>query len=117
MTNIGDEEEGAPDFSGMDVGDLLAQAREMQDRILEAQQFAAAQEVTGSAAGGKVTVTITGGMEVRSLRISHELVDPDAVDVLEDTVVAALRDAVTKAAQVNQEAFDEIGPGPDIPTE
>ena len=72
----------------------------------EQQELAEAQ-VTGSAAGGLVTATVTGAGDVVSLKIKPEAVDPDDVETLEDLVVAALHDA-SRAAQAL--AAERMGP-------
>ena len=57
---------------------------------------AAESELVGSAGGGKVEVTVTGGGEFRHVRISPDVVDPADVSLLEDLVLAALRDAMAR---------------------
>jgi DNA-binding YbaB/EbfC family protein len=81
---------------GFDPQALLAQALEMQQRLLDAQAEAAESTVEGTAGGGKVRVTMTGTGDVVSVRIDPAVVDPDDVELLEDLVLAAFRDASTK---------------------
>lgn len=78
---------------------MIHQMAEAQRRITEAREAAADTVVEGSAGGGKVAVTITGTGEIQGVRIDPAVVDPDDVSLLEDLVVAALRDA--------QRALDE----------
>lgn len=81
-----------------DMNALLKQAMAMQQQLADAQQEAASTEVEGRAGGGQVTVTMTGAGEVTAVHISPEVVDPDDVELLEDLVLAALRDAAHRAA-------------------
>lgn len=85
---------------------LLKQAQQMQQQLLAAQEKLAATEVTGTAGGGLVTATMTGGGELISLRIAPEVVDPDDVETLADLVVAAVRDASRSATAL----AEQMGP-------
>src|SRR6476469_1039214 len=77
---------------GFDLSSLLDSAQQ----LMSAQQEAAESELVGSAGGGKVEVTVTGGGEFRHVRISPDVVDPADVPLLEDLVLAALRDAMAR---------------------
>ena len=92
-----------------DMGDLLKQAQKMQEQLMEAQATAAEQVVEGQAGGGVVKVTVTGGMEFRSVTIDPDAVDPDDVAMLEDLVLAAIHDAVAKVNQLSQQAMGGLG--------
>ena len=94
---------------GFDPQALLAQALEMQQRLMDAQAEAAAEVVDGSAGGGKVVVTMTGAGEVVSVRIDPSVVVVDEVDLLEDLIVAAFRDAATKASDRAQQGLGGLG--------
>lgn len=96
---------------GLDMGNLLAQAQRMQEQLMEARAAADQQEVEGQAGGGAVRVTVTGGMEFRSVRIDPSAVDPDDVGMLEDLVLAAVRDAVAKAGKLSEQAMGNIDLG------
>jgi nucleoid-associated protein EbfC len=96
---------------GFDLGALVEQAQQLQQRLMEAQQEAAEVVHTGVAGGGAVTVEVTGGMEFRRVTIQPEVVDPDDVPILEDLLLAALHDAVGKAQQAQQDAVGGLGLG------
>jgi DNA-binding YbaB/EbfC family protein len=80
-----------------DMQAILQQAQQMQQQLMSAQQELAEAEVTGSAGGGLVTAVVSGGGELKSLTIDPKVVDPDDVETLADLIVAAVRDANTKA--------------------
>ena len=86
---------------------LLKQAQQMQQQLAAAQEQLAATEVTGSAGGELVTVTMTGDGEVTALTIAPAAVDPDDVETLQDLVVAAIRDA---RRSVDELAASTMGP-------
>jgi DNA-binding YbaB/EbfC family protein len=107
-----DDLDGDQDLPGGDaLGGLLEQAMALQSQMAAAQAQAQAAEVEGSAGGGMVRVTVTGAMEIRSVRIDPACVDPDDVEMLEDLVTAALRDATTKVAELNEGAMGGIDLG------
>lgn len=74
--------------------DMMARLQQMQERALKAQQELSEKTVEGSAGGGAVAITVTGGLQVQSLKIAPEVVDPNDVEMLEDLVTAALNEAL-----------------------
>ena len=79
------------------MANLMKQAQQMQQKLQEAQQQLEELEVTGSASGDMVRVTVNGKKTVLSINIKPEACDPDDVEMLEDLVMAAINDAYTKA--------------------
>ena len=104
---MGDSGQGAPDF-----GQLLKQAQAMQEQFLQARATAAEAEAEGTAGGGMVKVRVTGGMEFRSVHIEPSVVDPNDVSMLEDLVLAAVRDAVARATELSEKAMGTVDLGP-----
>ncbi len=92
-----------------DVNELLQQAMAVQERMQSAQADAAKQTVEGSAGGGVVKITFTGGGDPVSVSIAAEAVDVDDLAMLEDLVLAALRDAVAKAQALQSTALGDLG--------
>lgn len=98
---------------GFDFGALMEQAGQMQAQLLAAQEQAASTVVEGVAGGGAVRVAVTGAFEFQSVTISPEAVDPDDVEMLQDLVLAALRDAVDEIGGLTQGGLDLGGMGLD----
>ncbi len=96
-------------FGGGNMQQLMKQAQAMQRKLQEAQQELADSEVTGSAAGGMVEVTLTGDKTPVSVSIKPEAVDPDDVEMLEDMVLAALNDAMKQADDLSKELLGPMG--------
>ncbi|ANW62448.1 nucleoid-associated protein [Mycobacterium sp. djl-10] len=84
---------GTPDMSA-----LLAQAQQMQQQVMEAQEALANAEVHGQAGGGLVQVTVKGSGEVVGVSIDPKVVDPEDVETLQDLIVGALADASNQVA-------------------
>jgi DNA-binding YbaB/EbfC family protein len=103
-------------FGGMgDLGKIMKQAQQMQEKLLEAQSQLGTVEVEGTAGGGQVKITITGKHEVKKVVIAKEAVDPEDVETLEDLVLAAFRDAMNKANNLAQEKMNSATGGLPIP--
>ena len=90
---------------------LMQQAQKMQQQLAEAQAELASSEVTGTAGGGLVTVTMTGGGEVRSVKIDPKAVDADDVETLEDLIVAALANAGDNMRKLTEEKMGPLAQG------
>jgi len=86
---------------------LLAQAQQMQQQLMQAQEELAATDVHGQAGGRLVQVTMKGSGEVVAVSIDPKVVDPDDVETLQDLIVGALADA---SAQVAELAQSRLGP-------
>jgi DNA-binding YbaB/EbfC family protein len=76
--------------------DMMARLQQMQAQALKAQEQLNEQTVDGSAGGGAVSITVTGGMKVQALKIAPEVVDPNDVEMLEDLITAAVNEALQK---------------------
>lgn len=95
------------DEGGFDVGSLFSQLGEIQQNLRQAQD----QVVEGSAGGGAVRVKVSGALEVREVTIDPKVVDPADVEMLQDLVLAALRDGLEKARGVAAQAIGGAGLG------
>jgi DNA-binding YbaB/EbfC family protein len=93
------------------MGQLLKQAQKMQEQLIAARATAAEQEVEGHAGGGVVKVKVTGDLDFRGVTIDPSAVDPHDVEMLEDLVLAAIRDAVAKAGELTDAAMGDIDVG------
>lgn len=85
-----------------DLQSLMQQAQAMQEQLMQAKEAAGEQIVEGVSAGGKVAIAVSGSMEFQSVRIAPEL--GEDIEILEDLLLAALRDAMTKVNELNEEA-------------
>lgn len=98
-----------------DLRDLQRLAREMQANMERAQAELAETTVEGSAGGGAVVVAMTGTQEVRSVRIAPDAVDPGDVETLQDLVLAAVSDAVTRSKDLAAQRLGGITGGLKLP--
>ena len=95
------------------IAQLMQQAQKMQEDLARVQEDLAKLEVTGSAGGGMVSVTLTGRMECRSVKIDPSVLSD--VEMAEDLVVAAINDAVNKVNAESQAKMSGATAGMPIP--
>jgi DNA-binding YbaB/EbfC family protein len=95
------------------IAQLMQQAQKMQENLQRAQEELAQLEVTGSAGAGMVSVTLTGRMECRGVKIDPSVLS-DA-EMTEDLVVAAINDAVNKVNAESQSRMSGATAGMPIP--
>ncbi|MBN8736750.1 MAG: YbaB/EbfC family nucleoid-associated protein [Xanthomonadales bacterium] len=96
------------------LGQLMEQAQRMQEELKRAQEEIAKLEVTGSAGGGMVEITMTGRHEVRRVRVDRKLMADDP-EMAEDMLAAAINDAVNKVAEASQQKLGGVGSGMNLP--
>ncbi len=82
------------------VNKMMQQVQKMQQEMQRAQEELARETVTASAGGGAVKATMTGALELLSVEINPEVVDPEDVEMLEDMVLAAVNEALSSAQQL-----------------
>ena len=95
-------------FGGGNMQQIMKQAQAMQRKLQQAQEQLAEEEVTGTAAGGMVEVTLKGNKTPVAVTIDPEAVDPDDVEMLEDMVLAALQDAMNEAEELSNELLGPL---------
>lgn len=86
---------------------LMRQAQKMQEQMNKAQEELEATEVTGSASGDMVTVTLTGKKQLVAINIKPEVVDPEDVEMLEDLIIAAFNDAMEQVEELESKAMPQ----------
>ena len=94
---------------------LMRQAQKMQEELLKAQENLEKATYTAKAGGGVVTATVSGKHELVSIKIAPEAVDPDDVEMLEDLVLTAVNDALSKVDAANNSKMSSITGGLNIP--
>lgn len=94
---------------------LMKQAQAMQERMAKIQEETSAKQVSGSAGGGIVTVTVTGGMQVVSVKIDPEIVKTGDVEMLQDLAAAATNEAIRKAREMMADELKSLTGGMNLP--
>ena len=94
---------------------MIKQAQKMQEEREAQQAELDEKEYEVQAGGGAVTVKINGKMEVLSIDMTPEVVDPDDIETLGDILVAAVNEAIKKVSETNNEAMSKITGGLNVP--
>lgn len=94
---------------------MMRQMQKMQKQMLEAQEGLKEQIVEGTVAGGMVTVKANGDGQILDVIIKPEVVDPEDIEMLQDLILAATNDAVTKASDLKERTMGQFTQGLNIP--
>ena len=87
----------------------------MQEQMAKTQAELQDKTVEVQAAGGRVTVVANGSGDVVSIKIAKEIVDPEDVELLEDAILSAVKEAITRGKEVAQSEMTKITGGLGIP--
>ena len=102
---------GFPGGMPGNMNNLMKQAQKMQRQMEEATKEREEKEVSASAGGGAVEVTVSGKKEVVKVKLAEEVVDPDDIEMLEDLIVAATNEALRKMEEISQQSMSKITGG------
>ena len=90
---------------------LMKQMQKMQEDMARAQEQLAQETVQASAGGGAVTATVTCAMELVSVEISPEAVDPEDIEMLQDVIIAAVNEAMRAAQELANQRLGAVTGG------
>ena len=85
---------GMGGFGGMNLNQLMKEAKKMQSDMEKSQEELAEKEFTASAGGEAITVKVSGKKEIKEIKIKPEVVDPDDVEMLEDLITTCINNAL-----------------------
>lgn len=97
------------------MGNMLKQAQKLQSKMLKLQEELAEKTLETTAGGGMVKVVANGKQQLVSLQIEKEVVDPEDVEMLQDLILAAVNDALTKSQEMVSEEMGKLTGGMNIP--
>jgi DNA-binding YbaB/EbfC family protein len=97
------------------MGNLLKQAQQFQAKMAKLQEELGERTVEASSGGGMITVVANGRQEILSVKIDPEVIDPNDREMLQDLILAAVNDALTKARNMMQEEMGKLTHGLNIP--
>lgn len=97
------------------IQQLAKQAQKMQAQMDQATAELEQKEYSAKSGGGAVSVTMTGKMEIKSLEISPEVVDPSDVEMLSDLIIAAVNEAIRATTADKEQTIDRLSNGINIP--
>ena len=97
------------------MANMMKQAQQLQSKMLKLQEELAEKTVESSSGGGMVKVIANGRQQIVTIQIEKEVVDPDDVEMLQDLVLAAVNDALTKAQEMVSGEMGKLTGGLNIP--
>jgi DNA-binding YbaB/EbfC family protein len=97
------------------MGNLLKQAQQFQAKMARLQEELGERTVEASSGGGMITVVANGKQEILSVKIEPEVIDQSEKEMLEDLIVAAVNDALTKAKNMVQDEMGKLTHGLNLP--
>ena len=97
------------------MGNLLKQAQQFQTKMAKLQEELGDRTVEASSGGGMVTVVVNGRQEIISISIDPEVINPDDQEMLQDLIMAAVNDGVSKAKDMVNEEMGKLTSGLNLP--
>jgi DNA-binding YbaB/EbfC family protein len=97
------------------MGNMMKQAQKLQSKMLKLQEELAERTVETTAGGGMVKVVANGRQQIVGLTIDKEVVDPDDVEMLQDLILAAVNDALTRAQEMVAGEMGKLTGGFNLP--
>lgn len=95
----------------VDMGKILKQARQLQEKMAKLQEELASKTVEATTGGGMVKVVANGKREIQKIEISREVVNPDDVEMLQDLTLVAVNEALRKAEELATSEMGKIAGG------
>ncbi len=87
---------GMGSFGGMNINQLMKEAKKMQTDMEKSQEELAAKEFEATSGGGAVYAKVSGSKEIKEIKIKPEVVDPEDVEMLQDLIISCLNEALRK---------------------
>lgn len=92
-------------FGGMNINQLMKEAKKMQSDVEKSQEELSQKEFNASAGGGVINVTVSGDKKIKKIEIKKEAVDPDDVEMLEDLILTCINDALSQVDSAQAESM------------
>ena len=99
---------GMGGFGGMNINQLMKEAKKMQADLEKSQQELGEKEFEASSGGGVINVKVSGNKEIKEIKIKKEAVDPDDVEMLEDLILTCVNEALRKVDSAQAESMGKF---------
>lgn len=98
-----------------DIQALARQAQKIQEDMDTATKELEQKEYSVTSGGGAIEVTMTGKLEIKSLKIDKEVVDPDDIEMLSDMIIAAVNESIRNVNDEKEKVMEELSGGLNLP--
>ena len=96
---------GMGGFGGMNINQLMKEAKKMQADMEKSQEELVSKEFEATAGGGAIEVKVSGAKEIKQIKIKKDVVDPDDVEMLEDLILTCVNEALRKVDSAQAQSF------------
>ena len=96
---------GMGGFGGMNMNQLMKEAKKMQADMEKSQEELQAKEFEATAGGGAISVKVSGSKQIKEIKINKDVVDPDDVEMLEDLIMTSVNEALRKVDEAQAASF------------
>jgi len=97
------------------LGNIMKQAKKMQEKMGQLQQELETRTVEAQSGGGMVRVVVNGKFEIVSLKIEKEVINPEDIEMLQDLITAAINEGIRKSQEMASSEMAKITGGLNIP--
>ena len=99
---------GMGGFGGMNINNLMKEAKKMQEEMQKSQEELSSKEFDSTAGGGAISVKVTGEKVIKEIKIKPDVVDPDDVEMLEDLILTCVNEALRKVDSAQSQEFGKF---------
>lgn len=99
---------GMGGFGGMNLNNLMKEAKKMQADLEKTQTEIAAKEFESTAGGGAITVKVSGKKVIKEIKLNKDIVDPDDVEMLQDLIITCVNDALSKVDSTTEQQMGKF---------
>ena len=97
------------------VGNMMKQVQQMQEKMAKVQEELVNERIEETSGGGMIKIVVNGQQDIIELKIQPDAVNPDEVELLEDMILAALRNAINKSQEIAKEKMTAVTGGMKLP--
>ena len=99
---------GMGGFGGMNMNNIMKQAKKMQEEMQKSQEELSSKEFDSTSGGGAISVKVTGEKVLKEIKIKPEVVDPEDVEMLEDLILTCVNEALRKVDSAQSQEFGKF---------
>ena len=96
---------GMGGFGGMNINQLMKEAKKMQADLEKSQVELTAREFEATAGGGAISVKVSGDKQIKEIKLQQDIVDPDDVEMLQDLIITCVNEALRKVDSAQAQQF------------
>ena len=96
---------GMGGFGGMNINQLMKEAKKMQADMEKSQEELVAKDFEATAGGGAITVKVSGDKQIKEIKLQKDIVDPDDVEMLQDLIMTCVNEALRKVDSAQAAQF------------